>query len=60
MPIAYTVAWPQVFDIPVDSCLRTSAKTGYGLEEVLPAVIARIPPPRSAPHAHEGDRLRLN
>lgn len=37
---------PQVFDIPVESCLRTSAKTGFGLEDVLPAVIERIPPPR--------------
>ena len=36
----------QVFDIPVESCLRTSAKTGHGLEGVLPAVIERIPPPR--------------
>ena len=30
----------------MESCLRTSAKTGFGLEDVLPAVIERIPPPR--------------
>ncbi len=40
-----------MFDIPPDSCLCTSAKTGFGLADVLPAVIARIPPPTCAPLA---------
>ena len=35
----------QVFDIKPERCLRVSAKTGLGLDEVLPAVIEGIPPP---------------
>lgn len=34
-----------LFDLDPDSALLTSAKTGCGLEHVLPAVIAQIPPP---------------
>lgn len=34
-----------MFDIDPDDCLLTSAKTGQGLENVLPAVIERISPP---------------
>lgn len=35
----------QAFDIEPHTCLKVSAKTGYGLESVLPAVIEQIPPP---------------
>jgi len=35
----------QVFDIDPGSCLRVSAKTGMGLDEVLPAIIERMPHP---------------
>jgi len=35
-----------IFDIDPESVLLTSAKTGLGLEHILPAVIARIPPPK--------------
>lgn len=35
----------QIFDIEPTSCLRVSAKTGWGLEAVLPAIIEQIPPP---------------
>ena len=35
----------QVFDVDASSCLRVSAKTGQGLEEVVSAVIDRVPPP---------------
>ncbi|KAK9116848.1 hypothetical protein Sjap_015795 [Stephania japonica] len=34
-----------MFDLDPESALLTSAKTGQGLEHVLPAVIERIPPP---------------
>ncbi|CAM8903479.1 hypothetical protein QQ045_010987 [Rhodiola kirilowii] len=34
-----------MFDIDPSGVLLTSAKTGQGLEQVLPAVIERIPPP---------------
>ncbi|XP_050224840.1 translation factor GUF1 homolog, mitochondrial isoform X2 [Mercurialis annua] len=34
-----------MFDLEPDDCLLTSAKTGQGLENILPAVIERIPPP---------------
>ncbi|THG05108.1 translation factor GUF1 homolog, mitochondrial isoform X1 [Camellia sinensis] len=34
-----------MFDLDPSDCLLTSAKTGQGLEQVLPTVIERIPPP---------------
>ena len=34
-----------MFDIEPSTCLRVSAKTGAGLECVLPAVVERVPPP---------------
>lgn len=34
-----------IFDLDPSEALLTSAKTGQGLEQVLPAVIERIPPP---------------
>ncbi|XP_024369587.1 translation factor GUF1 homolog, mitochondrial isoform X2 [Physcomitrium patens] len=36
----------QIFDIDPESVLLTSAKTGLGLENILPAVIERIPQPK--------------
>jgi len=40
-----------VIGIPADDAVRCSAKTGEGIDEVLEAVIARIPPPRGDPEA---------
>ncbi|HEX4781229.1 MAG TPA: translation elongation factor 4 [Usitatibacter sp.] len=38
-----------VIGIPAHDAIRTSAKTGEGIEDVLEAVIARIPPPKGDP-----------
>ena len=40
-----------VIGIPAHDAVRTSAKTGEGIEDVLEAVIARIPPPKGDPAA---------
>ena len=37
--------------IPTEECLRTSAKEGVGIDEVLEAVVARVPPPQGRPDA---------
>ena len=38
-----------VIGIPAHDAIRTSAKTGEGIDDVLEAVIARIPPPKGDP-----------
>src|SRR5689334_20990232 len=38
-----------VIGIPAQDAIRTSAKTGEGIDEVLEAVISRIPPPEGDP-----------
>ena len=38
-----------VIGIPADDAIRCSAKTGEGIDDVLEAVIARIPPPKGDP-----------
>ena len=40
-----------VIGIPADDAVRCSAKTGEGIDDVLEAVIARIPPPKGDPAA---------
>src|SRR6058998_3521090 len=40
-----------VIGIPAHDAVRCSAKTGEGIDDVLEAVIARIPPPRGDPSA---------
>jgi GTP-binding protein LepA len=40
-----------VIGIPADDAVRCSAKTGEGIDDVIEAVIARIPPPKGDPAA---------
>ncbi len=40
-----------VIGIPAHDAIRTSAKTGEGIDDVLEAVIERIPPPKGDPDA---------
>jgi GTP-binding protein LepA len=40
-----------VIGIPAHDAIRTSAKTGEGIDDVLEAVIERIPPPKGDPAA---------
>jgi GTP-binding protein LepA len=40
-----------IIGIPAHDALRCSAKTGEGVDDVLEAVIARIPPPKGDPNA---------
>eukprot|EP00195_Chlamydomonas_chlamydogama_P016553 CAMPEP_0202908548 /NCGR_PEP_ID=MMETSP1392-20130828/46429_1 /ASSEMBLY_ACC=CAM_ASM_000868 /TAXON_ID=225041 /ORGANISM="Chlamydomonas chlamydogama, Strain SAG 11-48b" /LENGTH=570 /DNA_ID=CAMNT_0049597945 /DNA_START=323 /DNA_END=2035 /DNA_ORIENTATION=+ len=41
----------ELFGLSADSVLLTSAKSGKGLDAVLPAVIQRVSPPRGSPDA---------
>jgi len=40
-----------IIGIPAHDALRASAKTGEGIDDILEAVIARIPPPKGDPAA---------
>ena len=50
-PERYASEIERVLGIPADSILRISAKTGDGVEELLDAVVARVPPPSGDPDA---------
>jgi len=50
-PDLYAAEIEQVLGIPADEILRISAKTGEGVEDVLDAVIERIPAPEGDPDA---------
>ena len=41
----------EIIGIPADDAVRASAKTGEGIDDILEAVIARIPPPKGDPAA---------
>jgi GTP-binding protein LepA len=45
-PDRYAAEIESVLGIPAASVLRISAKTGEGVDELLDAVVARVPPPR--------------
>ncbi len=40
-----------IVGVPADDAVRCSAKTGIGIEDVLEAVVARVPPPVGNPDA---------
>lgn len=41
----------QTFELDPDDCIPVSAKTGLHVEDILPAVVERIPPPSGDPAA---------
>ncbi|MGI8603789.1 MAG: translation elongation factor 4 [Verrucomicrobiales bacterium] len=41
-----------ILAIPAEEAIPTSAKMGLGIEEVLEAIISRIPPPKNADYKH--------
>ena len=36
----------EILAIPAEEALQASAKAGIGIDEILEAVVARVPPPR--------------
>lgn len=36
----------QAFDVEASSCIKVSAKTGQGLENVVSGIIEKVPPPK--------------
>lgn len=50
-PEAVAQEMESLLAIPAEEVIRTSAKEGIGTEEVLEAVVSRIPPPKGRPEA---------
>ncbi len=47
-----------ILQIPAEEAIQASAKEGIGIEEILEAVVARVPPPSTA--EFENDSLRAS
>ncbi len=43
----------ELLDVPVDSIIETSGKTGKGVPELLAAIIERVPPPAKVESDHQ-------
>src|SRR5437870_6507205 len=50
-PARVTEEIEDIIGIPAQNAIRASAKTGEGVDDILEAVIARIPPPTGVPEA---------
>ncbi|HEY5634269.1 MAG TPA: translation elongation factor 4 [Burkholderiaceae bacterium] len=50
-PIAAASEVEDVIGIDATDAIRASAKTGQGIDDILEAIVARIPPPRGDPQA---------
>ena len=48
-----------ILGIPKEDCVLCSAKTGLGVDQVLEAVVKRVPPPKGSGPAPAGADLRL-
>jgi GTP-binding protein LepA len=41
----------RVIGLPAEDCILASAKEGIGVDDILEAIVRRVPPPRGDPHA---------
>ncbi|WP_299428124.1 translation elongation factor 4 [uncultured Meiothermus sp.] len=48
-PLEVALEVEEVLGIPADECVFASGKTGQGVEEILEAIVARVPAPRGQP-----------
>jgi GTP-binding protein LepA len=48
-PLEVAIEVEEVLGIPADDCVFASGKTGQGVEEILEAVVGRIPAPKGKP-----------
>jgi GTP-binding protein LepA len=48
-PLEVAIEVEEVLGIPADDCVFASGKTGQGVEEILEAVVKRIPAPKGQP-----------
>ena len=48
-PLEVALEVEEVLGIPADECIFASGKTGQGVDEILEAIVARIPAPKGRP-----------
>lgn len=48
-PLEVALEVEEVLGIPADDCVFASGKTGQGVDEILEAIVTRIPAPKGAP-----------